>query len=215
MQKPVEKIVADVRKCIDEIALNDADFISGQDNTEMDAIIRSKIIDALRYVHGNADWSLIDSDVVVNLSDVAIDGRLVGRVPLPEDYMRLCYARFSSWPLFLSDPIYWNDKEYALLSDEYATGTWERPKLGMVMYPKRFLELYKARTEDDRIEVGIILEPKILSDGVVNVSPRLEGALTYYIAGLTLLTYSDRHADDLFNQAMVMMGIPQVPSVTE
>lgn len=145
MQKPVEKIVADVRKCIDEIALNDADFISGQDNTEMDAIIRSKVIDALRYVHGNADWSLIDSDVVVNLSDVAIDGRLVGRVPLPEDYMRLCYARFSSWPLFLSDPIYWNDKEYALLSDEYATGTWERPKLGMVMYPKRFLE-HKARS---------------------------------------------------------------------
>ena len=67
MQKPVEKIVADVRRCIDEIALNDADFISGQDNTEMDAIIRSKVIDALRYVHGNADWSLIDSDVVVNL----------------------------------------------------------------------------------------------------------------------------------------------------
>lgn len=214
MQKSVDRIVDDVKTCIDEIALNDAEFLGGQDNAEMDAIIRSKIIDALRYVHGNADWSLIDSDIIVNVTDVAIDEQLVGKAVLPDGYMRLCYARFSSWPLFLSDAIFWNDKEYAVLSDEYATGTWERPKLGMVVHPRRTLELYKAKNREDEAEIGIILEPDISGDSV-NVGKKLERALTYYIAGLTLLTYSDRHADDFFNQAMVMMGIAPSSSVEE
>jgi hypothetical protein len=41
----------------------------------------------------------------------------------------------------------------------------------------------------------------------LEVSPKLKKALIYYISGLTLLTYRDQHADSMFNQALVLMGV--------
>lgn len=208
MKKTVEDIIKEVKICIDEIALNDADFLNDQDNQEMDTIIRSKIIDALRYVNGNADWSFLVPDETIG--EGFIGENLVGKVVLPDNFMRLCYARFQSWSIFISEPIYWNDKEYATLSDQYATGTWERPKLAMVLHPKRTLELYKAKDENDKIEVGFMIEPKIIKDesgDYINIGDKLDSALIYYISGLTLLTYKDNHAEAMFNQAMVLMGI--------
>lgn len=224
MDKKVDEIINDVRICIDEIALNDSEFVGLQDNTEMETIIRSKIIDALRYVHGNADWSLLEPDTTYfykepeepteepeepTADNISIKNN-VGKVILPTNFMRLCYARFSSWPLFLSEPIYWNEKEYATLSNSYSTGTWERPKIAMTIHNGKTLELYKAKDAKDEIQVGILTEPSISVNDegeMVFVSKKLERALIYYIAGLTLLTYNEQRADDFFNQAMVMMGV--------
>lgn len=221
MRKSVTEIIEAVKICIDEIGLNDAEFESGQDNVEMDTIIRSKIIDALRFINGNADWSLIEPDTVLTEASglVAINENLVGIVSLPDNFMRLCYARFSSWPLYLSSEqiIYWNETEYATLSDPYATGTWERPKIAMVLTPSRTLQLYKAKTLKDTAVVGILTEPAITTDAAgkesFDISPKLLQALIYYISGLTLLTYKDQHADSMFNQAMVLAGI--TPSAHE
>ena len=66
MKKPKDDILNDVKICIDEIGLNDAEFIGTQDNAEMDTIISSKIMDALRYVQGNADWSLLEPDLFID-----------------------------------------------------------------------------------------------------------------------------------------------------
>ena len=203
MEKSVSDIVAAVKVCIDEIGLNDAEFQGEQDNAEMDTIIKSKIGEALRFVLGNADWGLLEPDTVLTSATVGSD--LVGRVTLPDNFLRVCYARFASWPLYLSDPIYWDDREYATLSDPYATGTWERPKLAMVLHPSRTLELYKAKDTSDTAEVGIVTDQT--GEESVSISSRLYPALIYYISGLTLLTYRDEHADSLFNQAMVLMGI--------
>ena len=212
MYKSVDDIVEEVKICIDEIGINDSEMIGSQDNMEMSVIIRSKIIDALRYVNGNADQSMLTPDVVIGKNDpsASIDKDLVGHVLLPDNFMRLCYARFESWVMFLSDPIYWDDAEYSMLKDPYATGTPERPKLAMVPYPTRTLELYKANNDEDSIQVGIMTEPSIINEEgeeKVSVSEKLVQALIYYIAGLTLLTYKDEHADSMFNQALVLMGI--------
>lgn len=229
MQKFVDDIIKDVRICIDEIALNDSEFVGLQDNSEMETIIRSKIIDALRYVHGNADWSFLEPDTVFTYKtpeepsetpeqpeetpEEPISASIeenIGKVVLPANFMRLCYAQFASWPLFLTEPIYWNDKEYATLSNAYSTGSWERPKIAMTIHNGKTLELYKAKDENDIIQVGILTEPAItIKDGKdsVFVSEKLERALIYYIAGLTLLTYNEQRADNFFNQAMVMMGV--------
>ena len=110
MRKSVPEIIDAVKICIDEIGMNDADFEGGQDNMEMETIIRSKIIDALRFINGNADWSLIEPDTVLTEASeaVAINENLVGIVRLPDNFMRLCYASFSSWPLYLSsEQIMW------------------------------------------------------------------------------------------------------------
>ena len=57
MDISVSDIVSEVKICIDEIGLNDAEFLGTQDNEEMDTIIKSKISEALRFVNGNADCS--------------------------------------------------------------------------------------------------------------------------------------------------------------
>jgi hypothetical protein len=221
MNKLVADIIKDVKICIDEIALNDAEFVGEQDNSEMDIIIRSKIIDALRYVEGNADWSMLEPDAELTspATGIYIDANLVGHVSLPDEYMRLCYAKIDSWNRYLGDTdiIEWNDKEYATLSDEYATGTWERPKIAFVFSGlKRGFELYKARKSSDIISVGYISEPAVTQDGdgndEVSISSKLYNALIYYISGLTLLTYKDGHADSMFNQALTLMGIPTQPT---
>ena len=75
--------------------------------------------------------------------------------------------------------------------------------------PSRTLELYKAKDTQDAAEVGIVTD----QDGAesITIGARLYPALIYYISGLTLLTYREQHADSLFNQAMVLMGIkPQI-----
>lgn len=220
MEVSVEKVIGDVKICIDEIGLNDAEIIGDQDNEEMATIIRSKLSEALRFVNGNADWSMLDPDLVLTGESAGVESSigddLVGRVTLPASYLRLCFARFVSWPLFVpdTDVINWDDKEYATLSDPYATGTWERPKVAFTNAGKRVLELYKAKSHDDSFQVALMLEPEIHTDPktkeeTVSVSSRLYSAIIYYIAGLVLMTYGEQRADDMFNQALAAMGIKQ------
>lgn len=208
----VSDIIGKVKICIDEIALNDAEFTGEQDNSEMESIIREKIAEAIRYVIRNAEMEYLEPDTVLTEADGAgmtVDDRLVGHLSLPDNFLRVCYARFGSWPVYVTDVILWGEKEYAMLQDSYTTGTWERPKIALVDTPANVLELYSARTADETWKVGLITEPEIEGDdedGTVNLPGRLIPALVYYLAGLTLLTYNEQRADDMFNQALVHMG---------
>ena len=103
MDISVSDIVSEVKICIDEIGLNDAEFLGTQDNEEMDTIIKYKKSEALRFVIGNADWGLLEPNKII--TDGTITDDLVAHVSLPENYSRISYARLSSWPLFISDPI--------------------------------------------------------------------------------------------------------------
>lgn len=213
MKKTVLDIIREVRVCMDEIGANDAEFMSEKDSTSLDAIIASKIVDALRFVHGNADVGMLLPDTVIATSDTngLLQSDMSMHVALPGNFMRLCYARISSWAVPLCDYVLWTDKEYALLRDKYSTGTWERPKMAMALKASgRVLELYSAKDETDTCEAGFISEPEIADDGnegYVTVSDKLGVAFIYYVTGLVLLTLKDEHADSMFNQATVLMGI--------
>lgn len=216
MDISVSNLVSKVKICIDEIALNDAEFVSGQDNTEMTTIIRSKIAEAVRYILNNADWGLLEPDTVIDSSisgsGITTDDELVGHVPLPDNYIRLCYAKYDSWKYYPNEVILWNDSEYAKLSDAYAGGTWQRPKVGLIIDTTgKNLELYKAKTSTDRCTVGIVTVPDIDDESSesteITIPEKLLAPVIYYIAGLTLLTYKDSHADDMFNQALIQAGI--------
>ena len=47
-EKSVDTIVADVRVCLDEIGANEAEFLLDADSEDMNAVIKSKISDAIR-----------------------------------------------------------------------------------------------------------------------------------------------------------------------
>lgn len=212
----IDGIVARVKVKIDEIAPNDAEFLQEQDNVEMYTIIRESILEGLRFVCSNADPSMIDPDSVMTGENcpegMLVDSNLVGHLTLPDNFLRLVYARFSSWVTYVTEPVYWNqENEYAMLHNPYTTGTWERPKVAIVKTPKPGLELYSAKSLEDGWSVGIVSDRSIFTgdDGeeCVGVPEKLTDALVYYVAGLTLLTYKDSHADSMFNQALVLAGI--------
>lgn len=213
MKKTVLDIIREVRICMDEIGVNDAEFMSERDSTSLDTIIVSKIIDALRFVHGNADVEMLtpDATIVTSETNGLLQEDKSMHVTLPSNFMRLCYARISSWVMPLCEYVLWTDKEYALLHDKYSTGTWERPKMAMASKVSgRVLELYSVKEDTDTCEVGFISEPEIIDDGnegYVTISDKLGVAFIYYVTGLVLLTLKDEHADSMFNQATVLMGI--------
>lgn len=200
-------IVTDVEVAIDEIAMNDAEFDGVQDDSERATIIESKIQDALRYVYLNATADLLEPTKTVSTGTVATNK--VGKIDLPPDYVRLVYAKFDSWSKSLgeSDIINWNDPAYAMLKDEYTTGTPDRPKIAMVMSgSKKYLELYKAAKDaGDNMYVGIMTDKPTGEN--YNIPDAVYRSVVYYIAGLLLLTYNDSRANMMFQEANALIGI--------
>ena len=200
--KSVDSIVADVKVCFDEIGLNDAEFIAGSDNTEMNTIIESKIADALRFVNLNADVGYLEPTVVEDMSVTAENG--VVDYTLPDDFLRLVYARLSDWLFAVTVPILYTEKEYATLKNPITTGYPDSPKVAITA--NKHLELYTTKSNDAKLTFGYIGEAKKNNEDKWPIPDKLYRGVVYYTAGLTLLTYKDAHADSLMNQAITMIG---------
>ena len=204
----VTTIVDDVKKCIDDIGVNDADFIAGADNADMATIIESKIGDALRFVNLHADVGYLEPTVVTaNGSDLAVANGVVDYI-LPKDFLRMVYAKLSDWLFAVTEPIYYTEKEYAALKNPITTGYPDNPKVAITA--DKHLELYTTKSSEVSLTFGYIGETVQISEGE-NIGEwpipnKLYRAVIYYIAGLTLLTYKDAHADALLNMAITIMG---------
>ena len=163
-----------VRLAINEAQLNEAEFLYDADDAELDALIREKTLEALRFVHGHADASLLDSDRVIdtlfaenqtvevgeNLSATILgigeEGQRQGVLVVLPDYYRLVRAKLLSWKKIFTDSDLCDDSEYVKQNDKYAQGTWERPALFLIKKNGQYqLEFYCAREE---FEEGIELE---------------------------------------------------------
>lgn len=202
--KGVDSIVADVKVCFDEIGLNDAEFLTGTDNAEMDTIITSKIGDALRFVGLHADVGYLEPTVVSK--DVTSKDGMVD-YGLPDDFLRLIYAQLSDWLFAVTEPIFYTEKEYATLKNPITTGYPDNPKVAITA--DKHLELYTTKSSDVKLTFGYIGEAKPNVNNEWPIPDKLHRAIIYYIAGLTLLTYKDAHADALLNMAITIMGAKQ------
>lgn len=213
----ISNIVRDVEVCMDEIAANDSELEGIQDNAERATIIKSKIPEALRFALVNADASMLEPDqVATSVSTVTVNSLSHGTYICPPNFLRLVYAKYSTWARALGheDIIQWNDKEYARLSDKYATGTDKRPAIAMgYSGQNKILELYPAPASGT-VAIGIMTEPgdltgKTDSDSV-SIPSRCYRAVIYYIAGLTYVTYGEQQRSAMmFEQANDILGISQ------
>lgn len=201
MQYKSVDIIADVKVCFDEIGLNDAKFLTGTDNAEMDTIIASKIGDALRFVGLHADVGYLEPTVIEE-SVTAENG--VVDYKLPDDFLRMIYAQLSDWLFAVTEPIFYTEKEYATLKNPITTGYPDNPKVAITA--NKHLELYTTKSSDAKLTFGYIGEAKPNNNNEWPIPEKVYRGFVYYTAGLTLLTYKDAHADALMNQAMMMIG---------
>lgn len=196
--------LSDVKVCIDEVGVNDSDFLVDADNTQMRDIIRSKIADGLRYVNMSADESFLEP--LTERFEAQTDVNGMCEVALKPNFLRLCYVKLDDWQVPAVDPILYSDREYASLKNRYTTGYPDNPKVAIVGGVERKLELYSSRVKNGTARGEMAYVDDGVSGSSYHVSSKLYRGLVYYVAGLTLLTYKDAHADSLMNQAMIMIG---------
>ncbi len=206
-----------VRRTINEAQVNEAEFYEGADESEIDSLIKSRILEALHFVHGFADASLLDPDKTVTaLTGVGTIGTSAsytyGYIDLP-NYLRVKNIRVQGWHKALTEVLEDDDVEYAKQTDPYACGIPERPMAFLSDSPAtsgaKRLELYTLPAKDSTVRVEYMEWPKTpdKEDGGVDVSDKLVEAYVYHLSGLVLVVLNDSHAEDLLSMASALMCV--------
>ena len=204
----VSDIVSRVRTKYDEIGLNQSEIMSSlEDNVNFDTIVKGNIEAAYIFVSKSADLSMLEGKSDTSLS-LAIDSNLVGRVTLPDDFLRGVTARLSSWDSSFVKIITEDEPEYRMQSDKYACGTYQYPIIALVHTKdgKQF-EFYKAKASNDTLKSFVYVPtPSIISDSI-DVPDMLVESFIYYVAALTATTFREDVANDFFKVAKALLGI--------
>ncbi len=191
----IEKIMQDVRICIDQNMESDALIESGDiDTLALDDIIRSKILEAVQRVHMDAPNYLLEGGH--NFGDAVYWRELEsGWVLLPPDFMRLVVFEMDDWEQAVYQAISTDDPEYEKQRSRFKgiRGTAQRPVCAIAIRPEgRVLEFYSCKSEDAQVSRAMYIPyPNIDEDGGVDICERCYDAVVYTAAGLTLLTCGD------------------------
>lgn len=210
----VAELVRLVRSAIDELMVNDSDFLNeSEDEKNLTQVIVDKIGYALQMIVEHAPTEKLDSSVFETLSAEEMTGfeidaeSLVAKVKLPKDLLRIVEARLSSWS-WMPEPVDDTSQVALMQGDEYARGSWDRP-VNVLAYQgsDRYLEMYCAKTTADTLRLTFIRKPKAENytmddmETEVSVPSLLEAALVYQVAGLAMVAFREDVAERLFQIA--------------
>ena len=188
----IDKIMQDVRICLDQNMASDALIESGDiDTLALDEIIKSKILEAIQRVHRDAPNYLLEGGH--NFGDAVYWRELEsGWVLLPNDFLRLVVFEMDDWDQAVYQAISTDDPEYEKQHSRFKgiRGTAQRPVCAIGIRPEgRALAFYSCNSTDAKVSRAIYIPyPKIDEDGGVDISERCYNAVIYTAAGLTLLT---------------------------
>ena len=211
----VESFVSVVREFLDEVNANDSEFLKGDDSSSLDAIIKSKIIDAANYVNLNADFSMMNPSRYDGYTIPSNDGVITHEID--RNMLRLISAYVSGWSRAVTEFIPSTSNEYASLKNPITSGYPDNPKAGIEYHLRpsatgtsnvsvKFLELYRSGVVGQSVNYYIeYIERAVSGDTHVDVPDTLERAVACYAAGLTLITLKDEHAETFINMANSMI----------
>ena len=188
----IDKIMQDVRICLDQNMESDALIESGDiDTLGLDEIIKSKILEAIQRVHRDAPNYLLEGGH--NFGDAVYWRELEsGWVLLPKDFLRLVVFEMDDWEQAVYQAISTDDPEYEKQHSRFKCirGTAQRPVCAIGIRPEgRVLEFYSCKSTDAKVSRAIYIPyPEIDEDGGADISERCYNAVIYTAAGLTLLT---------------------------
>lgn len=188
----IDKIMEDVRVCIDQNMTSEALVESGDiDTLALDEIIKSKILEAIQRVHMEAPPYLLENGH--NFGDAVYWKEMEsGWVLLPSDFMRLVVFEMDDWERAVYTAISVDDPDYEKQRSRIKgiRGTAQKPVCVLALRPEgKVLEFYSCNSTDAQVSRAIYIPyPVIDQDGGVDVSERCYNAVVYTAAGLTLMT---------------------------
>lgn len=203
--------------CMDEAAENEAEFLLSTDQEEMDALIRSKLVDAYRSIHMAANPLLLTP--VIEEKEVTSDARGVVRVDIPNTYARILGVALDGWSRYVSEFVGHMDASYAELKNPITTGTKDNPRAALLTKQDcKVLELYSTDEEapttctletipdwgyNTEVVEATDEEPKKV---LYKISRKVYRAFVHYAAGLVFQTYKDAHGDALMQLGLAMVA---------
>ena len=190
-QYNISEIVTSVRKHIDEVGLNESNLVGGSDGEDMDAIITSKVTQAIDFVRSVAPFGCMADDVVVDNEVISGGGNAVFFEP-QGNFMRFVKAECSAWQAPVRLCHNEADEEIIMAKDSYVGSTVNHPTV------------YEAISTNGDRQIWLLGIPKIggnyalfyipkarVTNNNVTFSERLYDAITLYMASLTLITFSE------------------------
>lgn len=208
------ELVTRVREAIDEAMANDSQFLSqSTDEANLTRIIKSNVGAALLYVVDNAPIDKFDTSDIQSVSLVTINNENVGTVVIPDGVLKILDARLSSWPYYPA-PVDDTSQVALMQQDQYARGSWDRP-INVLTYnaeKKRVLKMYSAKEASDTLIFLYISRPVDIGtsfpdSSTIPVPKRLQEALVYQTAALTMTAFREEIAATLFAIAARYLSI--------
>lgn len=191
----IDRIIKDVRVCLDQNETNEALLTSGDiDTLSLDEIIKSKIVEAVQRVHMTAPNYLLEGGH--NFGDAIYWRELEsGWVLLPTDFLRLVVFEMSDWEQAVYTAISTDDPDYEKQRSRFKgiRGTAQRPVCVIAIRPEgRVLEFYSCKSTDAQVSRAMYIPyPEIDEYGGVDISERCYKAVVYTVASLTLITLGE------------------------
>ena len=200
----IKNITKDVRVALDQNGVSDSlEGIGDVDTLELNEIIRSKVVEAVKRVHSEAPAYLLDGGHNLG-SAICWMEKESGWVLLPEDFMRLVIFQMDDWARAVFTAISAADAEYAMMKSRYKglRGTAQKPVCAISVRPEgRVLEFYSCKSEEATVSRGVYLPyPLIDEHDDVEICSRCYDAVVYTIASLVAATYGDADKTGLFNE---------------
>lgn len=204
----LEDIVKDVKIALDRNGDSDAlRDIRDLDTLTLDEIIESKVVEAVKIVHGTAPAHLLDggNSFAYSFADAIYwQDKECGWVLLPEDFMRFVSFKMDDWDRAVFTCMSTDDAEYEKQSSPFKgiRGNARNPKCFISVRPEgRVLEFYSCKTSNAKITQAIYLPyPKIDELNSIEICSRCYNAVIYTIAALVAATYDNIDKNNVFNE---------------
>ena len=201
------EIITAVKTVIDELGVNDADFLGESSQDSLDEVIKSKILESVEQIYKTASWHLLDG-MPITEPKFEINTNLSATLQLPKDFLRLVAVQISDWKFTVNTYAMEDSPIHRRQLNIHSRGTADKPICVLCKNNDGdYLELFSAVSNEATLIKSLYVAKPEFSEIKyqlrLSICEKLETSIYYRIAGLTLMTFGDTRANELITLSTV------------